>query len=118
MGIEAELLAEPGVLAVGKFAYRGDRFLYKGQLSEEQARWVSIVCRATSMSTAMQGRMLATMHPETRIDPLRGWVLGGARHTLLVMTNVFCLLDAQRGSMAGVLAKLRFALADESTDLV
>jgi len=118
MSIEAELLAEPGVLAVGKFAYRGDRFLYKGRLSEDQARWLSIICRATSMSTTMQGRMLAALHPETRIEPLRGWMLAGDEHTLLVITNVFCLLDSRRATAAAVLARLRTALADEPMDLM
>lgn len=118
MSFEAELLEEPGVLAVGKFAYRGDRFLYKGQLTEDQARWLSIICRATSMSALMQGRMLAALHPETRADPLRGWMLGGEGHTLVVLTNVFCLLDAQKGSSAKVLTRMQSALAHETMDLV
>lgn len=118
MSLEAELLSEAGVLAVGKFAYRGDRFIYKGQLSEEQARWLSIVCRATTMSVGMQGRLLAALHPETRVDPLRGWMLQGGHLCLVVMTNLFCLLDPRVSDPNAIIKRLRVGLTGETMDWV
>ena len=57
MSIVTELLAKPGVVAAGEYAYRGDRFSYRGALSEEHARMASIMCRATTMSVNMEGSL-------------------------------------------------------------
>ncbi|NJN47064.1 MAG: DUF2173 family protein [Candidatus Competibacteraceae bacterium] len=61
MSIVAELLTKPGVIAAGEYAYRGDRFSYRGNLTESHARMASIMCRATTMSTHMQGEIIAVV---------------------------------------------------------
>lgn len=118
MSIVTDLMAQPGVIAAGQYAYRGDRFSFKGSLNEHYARLLSIMCRATTMSVNMEGDMIATLCPDCGIKPVRGWVIRGPDTTLCVMTNVFCLLDNQQGSLNQILAHMNRALAHEPMDLI
>ncbi len=117
MTIVAELMSKPGVLAAGEYAFRGDRFSCEGDLPEEQARLLSIICRSTTMGIKMEGHMLAQSSPQNGIDPAQGWALRGPDHTLCVLSNVFCLLDHGKGSVNGVLGYMRDALRRESKNL-
>ena len=47
----------------GEYSYRGDRFTFKGQISDEMARMAAIMCRATTMSEHMQVGMLEQYCP-------------------------------------------------------
>jgi len=118
MSILAELLDKPGVIAAGEYAYRGDRFSYKGALDQELARLASIMCRATTMATIMQGAMIAAFRPQCGIRPVRGWLVRGPQYTVCVMANVFCFLDNATGSPNAILHFMRQALADVDMDLV
>ena len=118
MSIVAELLTKPGVIAAGQYAYRGDRFSYKGRLSEDHARLLSIVCRATTMSTHMASDMLTGLQPDCRLHPTRGWMLRGPERSLCVLANTFCLLDTAQSSPKEILGLMRRALAAESMDLI
>ncbi|MCP5419712.1 MAG: DUF2173 family protein [Gammaproteobacteria bacterium] len=117
MSIVAELLNQPGVLAAGEYAYRGDRFSYRGNLSESHARVASIMCRATTMSTHMQGEIVAAISPKT-LQTFRGWAMRGPAHTICVVANVFCLLDNQTGAINSTLDFMRRALAHDPMDLI
>jgi roadblock/LC7 domain-containing protein len=118
MSIVAELLAKPGVIAAGQYAYRGDRFSYKGSLSEEDARRASIMCRATTMSTIMEGDMLAELGSQNGIHPVRGWAVRGAENTVCVVANVFCFVANEAGSVGGILNFMRESLANQTADMV
>jgi roadblock/LC7 domain-containing protein len=118
MNIVAELLAKPGVIAAGHYAYRGDRFSYKGSLSEEDARRASIMCRATTMSTIMEGEMLAGLRSQSGIHPVRGWAVRGADNSVCVVANVFCFVANEAGSVGGILKFMRDSLAGQTGDLV
>jgi len=118
MTILSELVAVPGVMAAGEYSYRGDRFSYKGQLDEEQARMASIMCRATTMSTHMQANILGSFGQAGGLSPARGWTVSGPRFTVCVVANVFCFLDKSSGSLSQVLNLMRERLADAPTDLV
>lgn len=118
MSLIAELAAKDGVFAAGEYSYRGDRFSYKGQISEEQARMASIMCRATTMGVHMQTDMLASMHPDSHVAPAGGWVVRGPQFTVCVMANVFCFLDNSKASLNGVMGMLRARLADAPQDLI
>lgn len=118
MSIIAELLNKPGVIAAGQYTYRGDRFSYKGELSDEQARMASIVCRTTTMETRMGGKMLAAFSPQCGVQPIRGWVVRGPGYALCVVANTFCFVDNRRGSLNAILGYMREALVGESMDLV
>jgi roadblock/LC7 domain-containing protein len=118
MSIVTELLARPGVIAAGEYAYRGDRFSYRGALTEELARLASIMCRATTLATSMQGEMLAAFRPHGGIQPVRGWLVRGPKNTVCVMVNVFCFLDNDTSSLNAILHFMRQALANANMDLV
>jgi len=118
MSIVAELSAKTGVVAAGEYAYRGDRFSYKGNLTENHARMASIMCRATTMSANMGAGMIAAFCPQFNIQPVRGWVVRGPEYTVCVMANVFCLIDNQKGSVNQILGFMRQALDHETMDLI
>lgn len=118
MGIVSELLAKPGVIAAGEYAYRGDRFSYRGALSEEHARMASIMCRATTMGANMEGAMLDALRPGCGLHPARGWLLHGPGQTVCVMANVFCLLDNTQASINDIVGFLRQALAGSDNHLI
>lgn len=118
MSILAELAALPGVIAVGEYSYRGDRFSYKGHLDEEQARMASIMCRATTMSVHMQAEILGAFCDDCGIVPGKGWVVRGPKYSVCVYANVFCFLDNGAMSLNKVVAVMREKLADAQDNLV
>ncbi|MDS4020929.1 MAG: DUF2173 family protein [Candidatus Competibacter sp.] len=118
MSIVTDLLSKSGVIAAGEYAYRGDRFSYRGALSEEHARMASIMCRATTMGANMEGRMLEAFQPRNGLQPPRGWMVHGPDYTVCVIANVFCLLDNSKGSINDIIGFMRQALAKVPTDLV
>lgn len=118
MSLIAELAALEGVFAAGEYSYRGDRFSFKGNISEEHARMASIMCRATTMGVHMQTDIMAGMHPECGVAPAGGWVVRGPQFTVCAMANVFCFLDNGKASLNAVMGKLRKHLADAPQDLI
>lgn len=119
MSILSELAGLPGVIAVGEYSYRGDRFSYKGKLDEEQARMASIMCRATTMSVHMQAEILhAFCDEECGIVPGKGWVVRGPAFSVCVYANVFCFLDNTASSLNQVMSAMREKLVDAHDELV
>lgn len=118
MSILAELAALPGVTAVGEYSYRGDRFSYKGNLNEEQARMASIMCRATTMSVHMQADILGAFCDGCGIVPGKGWIVRGPKYSVCVYANVFCFLDNESASLNQVVAVMREKLVDAKDELV
>ena len=118
MSIVTDLLAKPGVIAAGEYAYRGDRFSYRGALSEEHARIASIMCRATTMSVNMEASMLESMEPLNGFMPPRGWLVHGPNYSVCVIANVFCLLDNSKGSINEVVGFMRQTLANMPADMI
>ncbi|HWS03977.1 MAG TPA: DUF2173 family protein [Gammaproteobacteria bacterium] len=117
MSLIDQLAAMQGVFAAGEYAYRGDRFSYKGQISEEQARMASIMCRATTMGVHMQADIMGGSYPDSGVAPAGGWIVRGPQFTVCVMANVFCFLNNQ-ASLNTVMGKLREQLADAPQDLI
>lgn len=118
MSIVSDLLARPGVVAAGEYAYRGDRFSYRGALTEEHARMASIMCRATTMGVNMEGRMLEAFQPRSGLQPPRGWVVHGPDYTVCVMANVFCMLDNAQGSINDIVEFMRQTMAKAPSGLI
>ena len=119
MAILSELSALPGVTAVGEYSYRGDRFSYKGQLDEDQARMASIMCRATSMSVHMQADICGSFCTDgCGITPGRGWVVRGPRFSVCVFANVFCFLDNEQASLNQVMQVMHARLAETTNALI
>ena len=118
MSVAAEIASLPGVVAAGEYSYRGDRFTFKGDLTDDMARMASIMCRATTMSEHMQGNILEAFCPSCGATPPRGWIVRGPAFTVCNMANVFCFLDNAAGSLNQVMALLHKRLADADHDLV
>ncbi len=113
MSLYAELAELPGVIAAGEYAYRGDRYNYKGQLDEEMARMASIMCRATTMATHMQTEIMCANNPDCPFNTTHGWVVRGPRVSVCVVANVFCFIQNQDGLLNTVMGKMRARLAGE-----
>ncbi len=118
MSILSELAATPGVVAAGQYTWRGDRFTFEGQLDPEQARMASIMCRATTMVTHMQARMLEAGHPDSGLDPPRGWFVRGQAFSVCVLANVFCFVDHTRASPGAVLALMDERLGEAQREAI
>lgn len=118
MSIVAELMTRPGVVAAGEYAYRGDRFSYRGALTQEYARMASIMCRATTLGTHMESGMLDAFYPQSGLHPVRGWLVRGPDHTVCVVANIFCLLENRTASLNSIVGFMRQALAHETTGLI
>lgn len=118
MSILVELMNQPGVLAAGQYAFRGDRFTYRGALTEEYARMASIMCRAGTLGASMAGEMLAALRPGTGIHPVQGWLIRGPGRSMCVVANVFCFIDNETGSLDAILQQMRRLLAGSEMDLM
>ncbi|MCB1878330.1 MAG: DUF2173 family protein [Chromatiales bacterium] len=118
MSVLAELAALPGVIAAGEYSYRGDRFSFKGDLDDEQARMASIMCRATTMSVHMQVDILNDFCKDCGLNPSAGWVVRGPGFTACAYANIFCFLDNSSASLNDVMGLMRRRLRDRGDELI
>ncbi len=118
MSVVAELMALPGVIAAGQYSFRGDRYTYQGQLSDELARMASIMCRATSLGVHMECNMLGELCEDCGLVPGKGWAVRGPHFTVCVMSNYFCFLDNERGSVNDTLHLMIQELRNASDELI
>lgn len=118
MSVVQKLMAIPGVLAAGEYAYRGDRFSYKGQLAEELARMASLMCRATTMATHMQMDMLQSLTPVARHLAAKGWMVRGEKFSVCVMANYFCFVSNDATRVQQVMQLLHEEVTDVHNDFV
>lgn len=112
MSVYSDLANIPGVIAAGEYAYRGDRYNFKGNLDDEQARMASLMCRATTMATHMQTGILCANTEDCPFDTACGWVVKGPHFSVCVFANVFCFVQNEPGLMNRVLQKMRDRLTD------
>jgi len=108
----------PGVIAVGEYSYRGDRFSYEGQLDKEKARMASIMCRATTMAVRMQTDMMKSLNADCAFAPSRGWMVKGANFSVCVIANVFCFIDSQTVSINEIMKIMRDKVPDQDGQMV
>lgn len=118
MKILTDLIAMQGVICAGEYSYRGDRFTYKGQMDDEQARQASIMCRATTMSVYMQTDILGNFCKDSGWAPNKGWVVKGPQFTVCVIANIFCFINEAQGSLNQILEHMQHELSDASNELV
>lgn len=118
MSVAAELANVPGVIAAGEYSYRGDRFSFKGEISDEMARMAAIMCRATTMSEHMQVALLEQHCGGCGSSPPQGWIVRGPAFTVCNIANVFCFIENETASLNSVVALMQKRLAGASHDLV
>ncbi|MBN2873192.1 MAG: DUF2173 family protein [Halothiobacillaceae bacterium] len=126
MSLVNDLMGQPGVLAAGDFAFRGDQYYqHKGNLSDAETRLITTLCRANSASVRMEGDMLSMFSRVCQpgaggcgFEPTKGWVMHGKTRSICVISNVYCVLDNQQASLTKVLRLLRENLSKEADTLM
>ena len=114
MSIEDELLSEPAVIAAGKYTYKGEIASFKGDLSQEQAGIIAVMCHATTKNVAMEMDMLAARSNPTGLASARGWAIRGPQYSICVIADVFCVVRNDTGTFNDVATFLRQQLAERS----
>ena len=112
MRIISQLLAIPGVIAAGEYAYRGDRFSFKGEMSPELARMASILCRSNTLMTNMQAEIFSAFAENCGCKPVQGWVVHGKDISVCVVGNYFCFCRNTRGLLNDVMTIMRAKVGD------
>lgn len=107
-----------GVVAAGEYSFRGDRFSFEGQLTDELARMASIMCRATSMAAHMQVDMMKSLGSDCGCAPARGWMVRGEKYSVCVIGNVFCFVDNSVASINTVMATLLTQVQQQTGQLI
>lgn len=118
MHIVKQLMAIPGVIAAGEFAYRGDRFSYEGALTDEYARMASILCRANTLSINMQSEIVDSFAENCGCRPVQGWVVRGGHISVCVIGNYFAFIDNRPELMNDVMTIMRAKVGDIHDDLL
>ena len=118
MNITTELMALPGVMAAGEYAYRGDRYSYEGNLNDEMARMASVMCRATSLGVHMECNILESVCHGCGLTPGQGWAVRGADYTVCVINNIFCFLDNEQGRLNDTLHLMLSKGSNDSNEMV
>ncbi|MBN4080518.1 DUF2173 family protein [Beggiatoa alba] len=118
MNIYTELASLPGVIAAGEYTYRGDRYHYDGQISDEQARMASIMCRATTLAVHMQANIMKSLKADCGCAPVQGWMVRGEQFSVCVFANVFCFVDNTTASINSVMQFLKENVGEQTGELV
>jgi roadblock/LC7 domain-containing protein len=118
MHIVKQLMAIPGVIAAGEYAYRGDRYSYQGALTDEFARMASILCRANTLSVNMQSEMLDSFAENSGLRPVQGWSVRGAQVTVCAIGNYFSFIENRDELLNDVMTIMRAKVGDVQDDLL
>ncbi|MBI3431466.1 MAG: DUF2173 family protein [Hydrogenophilales bacterium] len=118
MQIVKQLMAIPGVIAAGEYAYRGDRFSYEGALTDEFARMASILCRANTLSVNMQSEIFDSFAENCGCRPVQGWIVRGAQVTVCAVGNYFSFIENRDELLNDVMTIMRAKVGDVQDDLL
>lgn len=118
MSIISKLAAMEGVMAAGEYSYRGDRFSYEGDMTDEMARNASIMCRATSLAVHMQMDMIKNLGHDCGCTPSRGWIVNGDKFSVCVIANHFCFIQNENVSLNEVMSFMRENVPNQESKLV
>ncbi|HEY0663865.1 MAG TPA: DUF2173 family protein [Thiobacillaceae bacterium] len=118
MHIVKQLMAIPGVIAAGEYAYRGDRFSYQGALTDEFARMASILCRANTLSVNMQAEIFESFAENSGYRPVQGWIVRGDKIPVCAVGNYFSFIENRDELLNDVMSILRAKVGDVREDLL
>ena len=118
MHIVKQLMAIPGVIAAGEYAYRGDRFSYQGALTDEFARMASILCRANTLAVNMQAEILDSFTDGCGCRPVQGWIVRGAQVTVCAVGSYFSFIENRDEFLNDVMVIMRAKVGDVEDDLL
>ena len=117
MSLIQELASQPGVLAAGEYAYRGDRLVMWVGWVRSMRVWPDL-CRATTMAVHMQVDMMKSLGKECGCAPARGWVVKGSLYSVCVIGNIFCFLDSNAGSINQVMQLMLQKATNQTGELI
>ncbi len=118
MSVYSVIARLPGVLAAGEYSYRGDRYSYDGEMTDEMAKMASIMCRSTSLVVHMQVNMMKNLGTDCGCSPSRGWVVNGTDYTVCVIGNNFCFLNNGESSLNQVMSMLLEHVDDKNDEKI
>ncbi|MDO9219489.1 MAG: DUF2173 family protein [Thiobacillus sp.] len=118
MNIVKQLMAIPGVIAAGEFAFRGDRFSYEGALTDEFARMASILCRANTLAINMQTEIIDSFAEGCGCRPVQGWIARGNLITICAVGNYFAFVENRDELLNDVMTIMRAKVGDIRDDLL
>ncbi len=107
-----KLMALKGAIAAGEFGVDGSLVTYKGNLKEEHAKMVAMMCAANSLMGKMQAEGF-TAYTGMKWTPFKGWAVAAGDYSVCVMGNVGVFVETAKadfneifktlGEVAGVL---------------
>ncbi|MGA7180069.1 MAG: DUF2173 family protein [Thiobacillaceae bacterium] len=118
MHVIKQLMAIPGVIAAGEFAYRGDRFSYEGALTSEFARMASILCRSNTVSVHMQSEIFNSFAENCGCRPAQGWIVRGGNVSVCNIGNYFAFIENRPELLNDVMTIMRAKVGDIGDDLL
>ncbi|MEA3411645.1 MAG: DUF2173 family protein [Pseudomonadota bacterium] len=104
------LLQLAGAVAAGEFGVGGSLIDYKGDIDEETARSLSMLCAANTLLARTQ---VETASKVTRLNltPLKGWMMSAGDYTVCVMGEIGVVVITDKADFNEV----RKVLTEEAT---
>ena len=100
-----KLVALSGATAAGEFTPTGGLVAYKGDLSEEHAEMVAMMCAANSMMGKMQA-VSFTKHTGMNWSPFKGWAVAAGDFSVCVMGNAGVFVETEKADFNDVFKTL------------
>lgn len=85
------LMTIEGVLAAGEFGVGGSLIAYRGDLPEDRARDIAMICAANNLMGKMQVECFSR-RSGMRWTPFRGWAASGGDYTVCIVGEIGVLV--------------------------
>ena len=90
-----KLMTLDGATAAGEFTPTGELVAYKGDLSQEHAEMIAMMCAANSLMGKMQAESF-TKHTGLNWSPFRGWAVSAGDFSVCVMGNAGVFVETDK----------------------
>lgn len=96
MAINLDKLMElSGAVDAGEFTPTGELVAYKGDLSQEHAEMVAMMCAGNSLMCKMQAESF-TKHTGMNWSPFKGWAVSASDYSVCVMGNAGVFVETDK----------------------
>jgi len=100
-----KLIALNGAVAAGEFTPTGELVAHKGDLSEEHAQMVAMMCAANSLMGKMQAESFAK-HTGMNWSPFKGWAISAGDYSVCVMGNAGVFVETEKADFNAIFKAL------------
>jgi len=100
-----KLMMLSGATAAGEFTATGELVAYKGDLSEEHANMVAMMCAANSLMGKMQAEGFSK-YTGMKWSPFRGWAVCAGDFTVCVMGNIGVFVETAKADFNAIFETL------------